>query len=76
VQIRAGRAAWHYISGDLQRLRSGVGQLTDSRRQGDADGVQDETGGGARSRAQNEALAVLFDLGLGQLVEIGKDFRP
>src|SRR6202034_2513411 len=33
-------------------------------------------GGGAGRRAQEETLAVLFDLGLGQRVEVGEDLWP
>src|SRR6476660_7584725 len=52
--------AWHYISGD-----SVDGDLANGGRQGDAGSTQRETGGGARRRADDEALAVLGDRGLG-----------
>src|SRR5450759_2492780 len=73
MEIGAGKAAWHYISGELSRLRSGFGHLTDGGWQGNADGAQRKAGGRARSRAQHEALVVLLDLSLGQRVEIGED---
>jgi hypothetical protein len=46
------------------------------RRQRDAGGAQRETGGRPWRGAQQEALAVVLDLGLGQRIEIGDDFRP
>jgi len=52
---------------------SGVRELAHGGRQGDAGGAQGETGGGARRRAQEKMLAVLFDLGLGQRVEVGEN---
>jgi hypothetical protein len=76
VEIRAGKAAWHYISHDQSRLRSGFGDLTDGGRQGNADGAQSEACSRAWRGAQHEALVVLFDLGLGQRVEIGEDRGP
>src|SRR6478672_4464116 len=63
--------AWHYISGD-----SVDGDLANGGRQGDAGSTQRETGGGARRRADDEALAVLGDRGLGQCVEIAEDLGP
>jgi hypothetical protein len=47
-----------------------------SARQGDAGGAQVETGGGARRRAQEKMLAVLFDLGLGHRVEVDENIGP
>jgi len=71
VRIGAGKAPWHYISVD--GVGSGVRELAHGGRQGDAGGAQGETGGGARRRAQEKMLAVLFDLGLGQRVEVGEN---
>jgi hypothetical protein len=45
-------------------------------RQGDAGGAQRQARGGAGRRAQDETLPVLFDLGLGQRVEVGEDLGP
>src|SRR5208337_3333533 len=55
---------------------SGVRDLAQGRWQGDAEGGEREGGGGTRGGAQQEALAVLFDLGLGERVEIGDDVGP
>jgi tetratricopeptide (TPR) repeat protein len=46
------------------------------RRQGHAGGPQGQAGGRARRRADNEAFAVVLDLGLGQRIQIGDDLRP
>lgn len=62
--------------GGFEKLGSGLGDLTASGWQGNADGAQGETGGRARSRAQQGALVILFDLGLGQRIEMGEDFGP
>ena len=51
----------------------GVGELTHDGRHGGVGGVQGEARGGARRQAQEKALTVLFDLGLGQRVEIGEN---
>jgi IstB-like ATP binding protein len=50
VEIRAGKAAWHYISRFrvAGRLRSGFRNLTDGGRQGNADGTQRKAGSGAQ----------------------------
>jgi len=45
VEIRAGIAAWYYISRDQLRLRSGFSDLTDGRWQGNTDGAQREACG-------------------------------
>ena len=45
-------------------------------RQCNACRAQGETGGGTGRRADYEALAVVCDLGLGQLIEIGDEIRP
>ena len=58
------------------RLPRSFGELADGGRQSNAGGAQGETGGWAWRRAQQEALTILFDLGLGQRIEIGQDFRP
>ena len=50
--------------------------LAQRRRQGDAEGGKREAGRGTRSGAQQEAFAVLFDLGLGQRVEVSDDGGP
>ena len=50
--------------------KSGVRDLPHRRRQDDAEGGGREAGGEARVRAQEEALAVLLDLGLGERVEV------
>src|SRR5271166_3235857 len=55
---------------------SDVRDLAQGRWQGDAEGGEREGGGGTRGGAQQEALAVLFDLGLGERVEIGDDVGP
>jgi hypothetical protein len=57
-------------------LRISAVDQAQGRRQGDAEGGERERGGGARGRAQQEALAVLCDLGLGERVEIGDDVGP
>src|SRR5271156_3827352 len=44
--------------------------------QSDAGGAKGEAGGGARRRAQEKALAVLLNLGLGQRVEVGDNIGP
>src|SRR5450631_3126745 len=72
--IGAGRAPWHYIL--LIGGGSVVGDLADGGRQSDADGAKGKARGGARRRAQDKAFAVLFDLGLGQRVEIGQNGGP
>ena len=38
--------------------------------------AQGEAGGGTRGGANDKALAVVLDLGLGQRIEIGNDLRP
>ena len=73
VEIRADKAAWHYISHDQSRLGSGFGDLTDGGRQGNADGAQRKACSRTWRGAQHEALVILFDLRLGQRVEIGED---
>lgn len=55
---------------------SGVGELSHCGRQGDASGAERQACGGARRRAQEKAFPVLFDLSLGQRVEIGEDLGP
>ena len=57
-------------------IGSGGGELTHGGRQGDAGGAQRQARGGAGRRAQDETLPVLFDLGLGQRVEVGEDLGP
>ena len=66
--------AWHYNT----TLGCGLsrGDLAQRRRQGDAEGGKREAGGGTRGGAQLEALAVLFDFGLGERVEVGDDGGP
>jgi acyl-CoA synthetase (AMP-forming)/AMP-acid ligase II len=79
VEISAGKAAWHawhYISHDQLRLRSGFGDLTDGGRQGNADGAQREACSRAWRGAQHEPLAILFDLGFGQRTEVSQDLGP
>ena len=46
------------------------------RREGNAGGARREAGGGARGGADEEAPAVVGDLGLGQRVEVGADLGP
>ncbi len=70
---RFATAAWHY---SLRSLRLGGRGLVHSRGQRDAGGPQGEAGGRPRRGANHEALAVVFDFGLGQRVEIGNDLRP
>jgi hypothetical protein len=70
--ICAAGAAWHYIA----REGSVAGAGRQGRRQGDADGVEREAGGGARGAADEEAPAVVDDLGLGQGVEVGANLGP
>ena len=65
---------WHYKTLVLRGL--GVRDLAERRREGDAEGGKGERGAGARGGAQEEALAVLFDLGLGERVEVGHHRRP
>src|SRR5208282_2897623 len=55
---------------------SGVGGRLHARRQRDAGGAQRQAGRGAWSGAEEEALTLLLDLGLGQRVEIGEDLGP
>ena len=53
-----------------------AGEGADGGRQGDAGGAECQAGGGARGGADEEALVVVGDLGLGQRVEIGEDLGP
>ena len=55
---------------------SGVGEGPDGRRQGDTGGAERKAGSGARAGADEEALVVVIDLGLGQRVEVGEDLGP
>jgi len=57
-------------------VESGLGELAHGGRQGDASGAQGEAGGGTRRRTQQETLAVLLDLGLGQGFQVGEDIGP
>ena len=50
--------------------------LAHGRRQRHAGSTQSESGGGTRRRANDEAFAVVLDLGLRQRVEIGNDLGP
>ena len=68
----AGLSRWHYITSFGGG--SGAGALAQGGRQGDADGFQGEAC--TRSGAEEEALALLLDLGLRQRVEIGEDGGP
>src|ERR1700753_243899 len=63
---------WGWVGWD----RAGGGELTHGGWQGDAGGAQRQARGGAGRRAQDETLPVLFDLGLGQGVEVGEDLGP
>src|SRR5437016_14384354 len=54
-------------------VRRGV---ADCRRQCDAGRSQGQAGGGAWRGSDNEALAVVLDLDLGQRIQIGDDFWP
>ncbi len=74
MQKRAAAGAWHYKTEDLRR--SGGCDLAERRRQGDAEGGEREGCSGAWRRAQQEALAVLLDLGLGERVEVGDHGGP
>src|SRR5271166_1571881 len=56
--------------------RSGFVDLAHGGRQGDASCSQGEARGGTRRRAQEKTFTVLFDLGLGQRIEIREDIRP
>ena len=55
---------------------SGGGGVADGGRQGNIGRAQGETGGGTRGGADDEALAFVLDLGFGQGIQIGDDFRP
>ena len=55
---------------------SGVGDLAQRRRQGDADSGKRQAGGGTRSGAQQEALAILLDFCLGKRLQIGDNGGP
>jgi hypothetical protein len=68
---RAGDLALHFGFG-----RSGGGGVADGGRQGNSGGAQGEAGGGTRGGADDEALAFVLDLGFGQGIQIGDDFRP
>ena len=72
MRIGAALATWHYIS------EAGLvdGGLAHGRREGDTGGAQSEAGGGARGGADEEDLAVVLELGLGQGIEVGDDLRP
>ena len=72
--IRAARAAWHYIFGFGGG--SGGRGVADGRRERDTGRAQGQAGGGARGGADEKAFAVVFDLGLGQGIQIGDDLRP
>src|SRR6516164_6311883 len=50
--------------------------LAHGRRQRHAGSTQSESGGGTRRRANDEAFAVVLDLGLRQRIEIGNDLGP
>src|SRR5262245_15218926 len=50
--------------------------VADGWRQRDSGRTQGEAGGRTRRRADNEALAVVLDLGLGQRIQIGDALRP
>ncbi len=74
MTIRAARAAWHYIFGFGGG--SGGRGVADGRRERDTGRAQGQAGGGARGGADEEAFAIVFDLGLGQGIQIGDDLRP
>jgi hypothetical protein len=63
MAIHAAPAAWHYI---FDWAESGGRGVADGRRQRDAGCTQGEAGGGTRCGADDEAFAVVRDLGLGQ----------
>ena len=52
------------------------GGVADGRRQRDAGRSQGEAGGRTRGGADDEAFAIVLDLGLGQRIQIGDDLRP
>ena len=52
------------------------GEGLHGRRQGDAGGADGKAGGGARGGSDEEAPAVVDDLGLGRRVEVGADLGP
>ena len=66
------RRAWHYIS--VGSRFSGGG--ADGGRQGNSGRAQGEAGGGTRGGADDEALAFVIDLGLGQAIQIGDALGP
>src|SRR5208337_2094802 len=74
VQKRGAARAWHYKAERVRR--SGVRDLVERRRQGDAEGGEGKAGSGARGGAQEEAFAVLLDLGLGERVQVGHHGGP
>ena len=74
MQSRVERRPWHYITCFARGLCDF--DLAHGRRQGDAEGGERAAGGGTRRRAQQEALAVLFDLRFGQRVQVGDDLWP
>ena len=72
---REGALALQFQIGRGFRGSAGRG-FADGRRQRDADGTQGQAGGRTRRGADDEALVVVLDLGLGQRVQIGDDLRP
>src|SRR3974377_2474117 len=60
----------------FDRVGSAGGGLAHGRRQRDAGRTEGEAGGRTWRGANDEAFAVVLDLGLGQRVEIGDDLRP
>ena len=74
------RAHWRIENGLALHFRwVGVFQeaaVADGGRQGNSGRAQGEAGGGTRGGADDEALAFVLDLGFGQGIQIGDDFRP
>ena len=69
MQKRATVSVWPYKTKNVRK--SGVHNLTQRRRQDDTEGGEREVGSGAWGRAQQEAFAVLLDLGLDEQVQVG-----
>ena len=67
---RGSGVALHFGDGSV------AGEGPDGGRQGDAGGAEREAGSGARAGADEEALVVVIDLGLGQRIEVGEDLGP
>src|SRR5271165_475304 len=74
MRKRAARTPWHYITRFW--CGSDVADEAQGRRQCETEGGKRKAGGGARGGAQEKALAVLLDLGLGQRVQVGDDGGP